>query len=106
MLKEIWNHLLKQVQAEPEVEHVDKTAGKLSIEEVRVIAQQVADQEDWCLVEPREIELWRDVKTNKLFWSVTFLLKGIEEWYATGTTAFVDIEDETSKIVKKGYIPY
>lgn len=106
MLREIWNYLAKQTLVEPEVVQVDKSAGSLSIEDVRVIAQQIADQEGWCLVEPREIELWKEVKTNNLYWSVTFLLKDVEEWYATGTTAFVDIKDDTSEIIKKGYIPH
>ncbi len=44
MLQDIWNYLAKLSSAEPEVVQVDKLLGSLSIEEVRVIAQQVADQ--------------------------------------------------------------
>ena len=105
MLKEIWNYLLEQVRVEPEVERVESSEGRLSVVEAQAIAQQIADKEKWDYLEPREIQLWRDLKDNKLFWDITFLMKGVEERYVTGTQAFVNIDDETSEIIKKGHTP-
>ena len=105
MLKEIWNYFLEQVRVEPEVERVESSIGRLLAVEARVIAQQIADTEKWDYLEPREIQLWRDVKNDKLFWNVTFLMKGVKERYVTGTQAFVNIDDETGEVIKKGHTP-
>ena len=105
MLKEIWNYLLDQVRVEPEFEQVEISEGNLLVEEVRAIAQQVADKEGWDYLEAREILLFKINETGRLRWQVSFLLKGIKDNYYIGTQGTVNIDDETGEVESKSYIP-
>lgn len=106
LLNQIWDYLHDPMSAAPDIENLDASEGKLSIEEVRQIALEVKKKEAWFLVEPRHINLCRKTETGELFWSVIYLLEDAKEDYLTGTMGIVNIDDETGEIISKGYVPH
>ena len=106
MPEKIWGYLLESVRVSPDVENLNTAEGNLSPEEVRAIALQVLDEQEWHLLEPRKFELIRDVKTGRRCRQITYFLKNIEEEYFTGTLAIVVVDDETGKVINKAYTPH
>jgi hypothetical protein len=106
ILKQVWECLLDSRKVTPEFEEIDSSSGKLSVEEIMEIAVAFREEAGWWIVEPRHIWLCRENKTGKLIWSVEYLLEGMKEDYYIGTMGIIRIDDETSKIISKGYIPY
>jgi hypothetical protein len=106
ILKQIWECLLDSRKVIPEFEEVDSSNGNFSAEEIMELALAFREEFGWWTVEPRHIELYRENKTGKLFWSIEYLLECVKEDYHKGTMGVINVDDKTGEIISKSYIPY
>lgn len=105
MLKKIWEHLIEFVSKPSEFEEADISKARLSETEVRKIALRVKEEEQWWMLEPREISFYKKLETGQLIWTVDFPLEAVKEHYITGTRGVIQIDDETGEVIAKGYVP-
>lgn len=101
-LKHFWEHLVESNKASLEYEQIDVSEGRLSIGEVKLIAINVKEKEQWGLLEPLEIHLHKKIDTGKLIWFVDYLLEGTKTPYL-GYSAAIHVDDETGEIVDKSF---
>lgn len=88
-----------------EFEEIDSAKARLSETDVRRIALRVRGEEEWWMLEPREINLYIKTKTGQLIWGVDYLLEAVKEHYVTGTRGTIQVDDATGKVIAKGFVP-
>lgn len=103
ILNRIWKNLLESARVPPEYEEIDLSFGNLSVEEVRAIASNIKEQEEWFALDRLVINLYRETASNKLIWIVKYFLESVPEPYV-GYQAVIQIDDNTANVIKKNSV--